>query len=77
VGFAETVKLIVMGLPDTVSCDPATSESTGESAKSVKLKINAKGPWSGPIRIESEPPAHQVLTEKTELDQIWLTIGPM
>jgi hypothetical protein len=73
-GFADTVKLKVTGLPDSVACDPVTSEPTGDSAKSVKLKFNATGPWSGPIRVESEPPVHRVVTEKTELDQIWLTV---
>jgi hypothetical protein len=76
-GFGETVKLKVVGLPDSILCEPVNSEGTGETSKSVKIKFDSKASWSGPIRIESDPPGHRVLTEKTELDQIWLTIRPM
>lgn len=75
-GFAEPVTLKVTGLPDTITCQPVTSEVTGDSAKSVKLKLEAKDAWSGPVQIESEPAAHRVRTENTELDQIWITIDP-
>lgn len=75
-GFAEPVTLKVTGLPETITCQPVTSESTGDSAKSVKLKLEAKEPWNGPVQIETEPAAHRVRTESTELEQIWITIDP-
>ena len=75
-GFAEPVTLKVTGLPDTITCQPVTSESTGDSAKSLKLKLEAKEAWSGPVQIETEPAAHRVRTQTTELDQIWITIDP-
>jgi hypothetical protein len=75
-GFAEPVTLKVTGLPDAITCSSVTSESTGDSAKSMKLKLEAREPWNGPVRIESEPAAHRVRTETTELEQVWITIDP-
>lgn len=75
-GFAEPVTLKVTGLPDTITCQSVTSESTGDTAKSVKLKLEAKEPWNGPVTIESDPAPHRVRTQTTELEHIWITIDP-
>ena len=73
-GFAEAVKLKVLGLPESIVCEPVTSEVEGETAKTVKFKLDSKSAWNGPVRIESDPPMHRVVTTKTALEEIWLTI---
>ena len=52
-GFAEKIEIHVSGLPEGITAEPVISEPKGESAKTVKLKITAKGdmPFHGPVWI--------------------------
>ncbi|MEZ6117607.1 MAG: PPC domain-containing protein [Pirellulaceae bacterium] len=51
-GFAETVKIQAVELPDGVTCEAATSAGEGDSAKEVTLKWKARWPVSGPVRLQ-------------------------
>ena len=51
-GFREAIAFEVLGLPETVTAAAATSAAEGDSAKTVKLTLTAKGgSFSGPFRI--------------------------
>lgn len=55
-GFAEPIRVHVIGLPVGITADPVTSEPTGDSSKSVKLKLKSDGTaFSGPIQIVGQP----------------------
>jgi hypothetical protein len=43
-GFAQEIEVRAEGLPEGVQCEPAVSAATGDSAKSVKLKLSSSGP---------------------------------
>jgi hypothetical protein len=54
-GFAEDIHLRVVGLPDFITAAQATSAASGESAKSVKLTLQAaQGTFAGPFQIVGE-----------------------
>ena len=54
-GFEEEIGFSVSGLPAFVTAESAASTAQGDSAKSVKLKLNASaGAYSGPIRIAAQ-----------------------
>jgi hypothetical protein len=54
-GFAEEITFGVTGLPEFVTAAPAVSAAQGDSAKTVKLTLNAgEGKFSGPIRIVAQ-----------------------
>lgn len=51
-GQVGPIKIRAMGLPDGVSSEEVVSETTGDSASKVVLKIaNSGAAWSGPIQI--------------------------
>lgn len=58
-GFDAPLQIVAVDLPEGVSCEPAVSEPTGDSAKEVKLKLSADAAarHQGPIRIIARPPA--------------------
>jgi hypothetical protein len=54
-GFDEEIGFSVSGLPGFVTAEAAASAAQGDTAKSVKLKLNATaGAFSGPIRIAGQ-----------------------
>ncbi|MEZ6113565.1 MAG: PPC domain-containing protein [Pirellulaceae bacterium] len=83
-GFSEPIEVSVDGLPDGVSAETATSESKGDSAKSVKLKLTSdKAGATGPIRIVGrtggDTPQQRVAEFDTtdprwRLSDAWLTV---
>ncbi len=61
-GFNEELSITVTGLPEGIRCEPVTSETKGDTAKEVKLKLEvvdatAEAPLlhQGEIRIEATP----------------------
>jgi hypothetical protein len=85
-GFAEAIAFKATGLPDFVTAAPAQSEATGDSAKTVKLALNATaGAFSGPIRIVGESTGAGKLTRTAaavipgrtaRTSDLWLTVVP-
>ena len=84
-GFAEEIVIEAKGLPDGASAKPVVSESKGDSAKSVKLVIQAaqkgstvpfsvtgKARDSGAMRAATFP----VAGTPRRLDAVWLTVTP-
>jgi hypothetical protein len=85
-GYKEPLKVAVEGLPEGVTCAAVASESEGDSAKQVKLKLEVgENPgWNGPIRILARrgDETAAVATAGTRVpqtrsDQIWLTVAPL
>ena len=50
-GYSEAIAITAVDLPASLEAAVVESAATGDTAKSVMLKITAKEPWSGPIRI--------------------------
>ena len=84
-GFAEEIRIQITGLPTGVTADPAMSESKGDSAKTVKLKLKSDGQAasSGPIHILGRPGVSSSLEKsataslkafQTDTPHIWLTV---
>lgn len=82
-GHAEDVEFALRGLPDGVDCQPVVSQSKGDSAKKVVLKLSksaAAQPFSGMVRIVGSGKSTQVpvllkLPNNTgTTDSIWLTV---
>jgi hypothetical protein len=90
-GFNAKVRVAAEGLPEGVESEAIVSESKGDSAKSVKLKLTAKKDSAanqGPFKIvgrvldsegkptnESSTAFHQ-LREVIQLKEVWLTVSP-
>lgn len=74
------IQVTAVGLPPGVTAAPVTSETTGETAKKVVLKLSSDGtPFSGPIRIqgvagESECLAQTPVRFGASFEQVWLTV---
>jgi hypothetical protein len=83
-GFAEEIAFKATGLPDFVTAAPAQSAGTGDSAKTVKLTLNAgAGAFSGPIHIVGESTGASKLTRTAvalipgraaRTSDLWLTV---
>ncbi len=85
-GFAEEIQITATGLPEFVAAEPAVSAASGDSAKSVKLKLTSSGgAFSGPVRFEARATGESKLertataaipnlTERTP--DVWLTVAP-
>ena len=87
-GFDQPIRFTVRGLPEGVKVDAPEALVKGETAKSVKLKLTADKPWSGPIEILGQgaltkTAAEPSVTHSTGLTlaatgerwtQIWLTV---
>ncbi|HRX77802.1 MAG TPA: hypothetical protein P5307_02010, partial [Pirellulaceae bacterium] len=51
-GFSDEIAVQAVELPEGIRCDVVKSEAKGDSAKSVKLVLNAdRGPLSGTFRV--------------------------
>ena len=86
-GFALPLELSVVGLPEQITIEPATSEPKGATAKAVTLKLTAKveaAGWSGPIRVLGRAKGELLpsTTAEAKVDgldattrQVWLTLG--
>jgi hypothetical protein len=76
------VRIAATGLPDTIDCPAVISEKEGDSAKTVKLKLTGKAPFSGPVRIvatlESDPAFSRTASLSTDgqVSDLWLTVKP-
>lgn len=83
-GFAQEVSIAVKNLPPGAIAEPVVSESKGDSAKKVTLKIDVKDadPFQGPIEIvgsygdspNSVTTTAALKVTKRKTTQIWLTI---
>ena len=85
-GFAEEIELQVVGLPAGVTLAPAKSEAKGESAKTVKLVLNADVVAAGAnlsvriIGVSTGQPARRhraayaVAGSPNPLRDVWLTV---
>ena len=86
--FAEPIEIRLEGLPEGVSATLVTSPPTGEEAKGVKLKIEAKenaAAWQGPIRIIGKSKGSMAIERQATFSapgsfdlqtDIWLTVTP-
>lgn len=89
-GFAKKLRIEARGLPDGVKVDAVVSETKGESAKSVKLKFEAKESIAvnQPFQLvavpleedgsqrDAEQTATFTLRPLVMIDQLWLTVAP-
>ena len=89
-GYALQLRIGVSGLPEGVTCKPVVSEAKGDSAKAVKLKLEAKNDLThqGVIKVEvfeldkegsvaGEPFfAGYDLAKTIRIEDVWLTIVP-
>ena len=81
-GFSDEVRLQITGLPAGVTAEAATSESKGDSAKSVKLKLKTDGQasFSGTIQVIGRSTTlEKVATAslkafQAETSDLWLTV---
>jgi hypothetical protein len=84
-GFAEEIRVEITGLPAGFTAEAVTSESKGDSAKTVKLKLKSEvqAAFSGPIRIAGRPngsPAREKTATaplkafQTDTPHLWLTV---
>ena len=84
-GFQEPINVRVEGLPSGASFEPAVSLGEGDSAKNVKLVIDAgNAPFSGPIRVigttadtvrEPHVATAPLAGRVQRTADVWLTIG--
>ena len=81
-GYAQPVKLRVIGLPDSAKCPEVVSEKDGKSAKEVILQVTASAPFSGPVRVvgelDSDDKLQRIATAGPDafISDMWLTIKP-
>jgi len=84
-GFSDDIEITPLGLPEGIRVTPAKSESQGDSAKSVKLKLESDaGPYSGPFQISGRStgaaPLERVAAFETsgtshQHTHAWLTVS--
>ncbi|MEX2138644.1 MAG: PPC domain-containing protein [Pirellulales bacterium] len=80
-GFDQEIVIRAEGLPDTITAEPATSASSGETAKKVKLKLTATAAYSGPFRIVASTSGPESLhraaafniSDDAEITDLWIT----
>ena len=83
-GFAEKIQITVKGLPKEIACPVVISEPKGATAKSVKLKLTAKGKtaFHGPVWIEGQvggqtkQAATPAAKASPKAQHLWLTYQP-
>lgn len=81
-GFDRPIEFVCLEVPPEVTFSTATSESTGETAKEVKLKFDFSAPISKPLKIVGRISNGEttedlsVLTENSQLDSIWIVAEP-
>lgn len=74
----ETIEIEAIDLPDGVTCEPVSSEPSGDTSEKVTLKLNCNSEYSGPIRIRGTSSGEQVrhalspLVHHHRFEQIWL-----
>lgn len=84
-GFSEEILVQVVGLPAGVTAEPVTSETKGDRAKSVKLKLKSDGQavYAGPLQIVGRPGGSMIRERvatvslksfQAEPPHLWLTI---
>jgi hypothetical protein len=84
-GFKSPIDISLVGLPDAVSAEPVVSESEGDSAKAVQLKlVRRDGTYSGVIQIRGVSRGDSSLERwatfsiprpAREVDRMWLTVA--
>ncbi len=82
--FKQVIKINCVGLPKEIEAKTVSSESKGDSSKSVKIVLQNKGKntWSGPIQIIANPENDSQLSRKASASianykmrtkNLWLT----
>jgi hypothetical protein len=84
-GFSSPIELECLELPEGIVARKARSEPKGESARAVKLTLEARAgakPFSGPFQVIGRAGALQrsarspVAETGATIDRFWLTVAP-
>ena len=82
-GFGESIQIAVTDLPEGITCEAVTSEHSGDSAKSVTLKLTGQSTsgFTGPIRIHgttatgfNKAAVASGIPAQGPVELIWLTV---